>query len=141
MNQQEILEYNKRCAEFLGWTYVSSVDVKEGKYHKSIQAGWYTKIPMILAPKLTSPLYKGRSHTSLKFHSDWNCIMEVKDMIQRKFYFVDILGCGICTIKGIEGKTKNPHISAASDEPKEAVVEAINQFLIWYSNENSDTNR
>lgn len=64
--------------------------------------------------------------------------MEVKGAIQKKFYFVDILGCGVCTIKGIEGKTKNPHISVASDELKEAVVQAINQFLIWYNNENNN---
>lgn len=118
MTQQEILDYNKRCAEFLGFKYRNSKKAW-GKYPLNNNSflslkGWL-------------------SMDRLQFHSDWNWIMEVKDAIQRKFYFVDILGCGICTIKGIEGKTKNPHISAASDEPKEAVVQAFNEFLIWYN--------
>lgn len=116
MNSKQKIIYTKNCLEFLDYKCVSPND-KDFRIYE----GKNSVIPSMVDANFNDG-----------FLNNWNWIMEVKDMIQRKFYFVDILGCGICTIKGIEGKTKNPHISAASDEPKEAVVEAINQFLIWY---------
>ena len=127
MTQQE-LEYNKRCAEFLGWTYISSIDIKEGSYHTSIKAGWYTKVPRVLALGLTQYLYKGRSHNSLQFHSDWNWIMKVVEVINM-----------IPNPKNLSDTTLYTHRlnvqSILRSANKEAVVQAINQFLIWY-NEN-----
>lgn len=121
MTQEEILEYNKRCAEFLGFNYYNGSDY------------WTTK------------LWGGGGFSSrlLLFHSDWNWIMEVVEKIQS----LDRLG-GIVLIK--QGRCKITSRMAGDHSvyadvshyflkgmkgQKEAVVQAINQFLIWY-NEN-----
>lgn len=90
MDKQEILDYNKRCAELLGWENDTSL-------------------------------------LNLRFHSDWNWIMEVVDAIE-KVAWVNIKGCAvdISTIVNLNAPTK-----------KEAVVQAINQFLIWHGTQSS----
>jgi len=117
MIQQEILEYNKRCAEFLGWN----------KTHPKIK-DWHIYITPI-----------GHiSYDKMLFHSDWNWIMEVVEAIEKLKYLV-VIQSNFCQIQEI-GTKKNdfkPYIIASiySNDKKEAVVQAINQFLIWY-NEN-----
>lgn len=88
MTQEEILQYKKRCAEFLG------LEILKDEY----------------------------CYDYPDFHSDWNWIMEVVEVIEKKAW-VNIKGCAvdISTIVNLNAPTK-----------KEAVVEAINQFLIWY---------
>lgn len=99
MTQEEILDYNKRCADFLGV-----------KLHES---------------QLTMP----HPHFT-GYHSDWNWIMGVVEAIEKKVAWVNIKGCAvdISTIANTSAPSK-----------KEAVVEAIDQFLIWY-NENKSKN-
>ena len=64
MTQQEIIEYNKRCAEFLGWDYNKFMDRwNEDMHHQ------YSFVESI----------------ELKFHSDWNWIMEVCIKIGMEF--------------------------------------------------------
>ena len=130
MTQQEILEYNKRCAEFLG------------KDKKGTQDVTWT-FPDYLNGQLwvdehffnNTDEYCGRRQTKvseLKFHSDWNWIMEVVEAIDKTQHTqLDILGkhCRISS-KGIDFQ------SSSKEDKKKAVVQAINQFLIWY-NENS----
>lgn len=96
MTQEEILQYNKRCAEFLGMDNDAFLLAKQ--------------------------IEKNTGICHLKFHSDWNWIMEVVEAIEKKAW-VNIKGCAvdISTIANLNAPTK-----------KEAVVEAINQFLIWY---------
>lgn len=110
MTQQETLEYNKRCAEFMG-------------YKCSINGQYELPNMMTFPPKKKSNL----CHTAkvccvedMQFHSDWNWIMEVVNTIE-KVAWVNIKGCAvdISTIANLNAPTK-----------KEAVVEAINQFLI-----------
>lgn len=92
MTQEEILEYNKRCAEFLG------MDNDAFLLEKQIE--------------------KNTAICHLNFHSDWNWIMEVVEAIV--IYYKD---------------KEIPQIHLLNQPiftPKEAVVQAINQFLIWY---------
>jgi hypothetical protein len=134
MTREEILEYNKRCADFLGWKYVSSIDVKEQKYDQSIEAGWYCEIPKILHTKINRRLYIGRNHHYLQFHLDWNLIMEMVEGIEglgittsltNKFF-------NIMKVQHRVGITLgNSNENCLSK--KEAVVQGINQFLIWYN--------
>lgn len=125
MTQEEILEYNKRCAEFLG-----------GENHPYLipyipepDDMWFSddgKYPMLQNPNGNS-MWKLHE---LKFHSDWNWIMEVVEAIDKiQHTQVDILGkyCRISS-KGIDFK------GSSKEDKKEAVVQAINQFLIWYKN-------
>lgn len=117
MTQQKILEYNKRCAEFLGVKF---------EIHSST---WR---------------YKNLIVTELLFHSDWNWIMEVVAAIERlneNRYYVSILEseCSIIDKQAAENE-ENPFMiepvatCLEATSKKEAVVQAINQFLIWYNN-------
>ncbi len=109
MTQEEILEYNKRCAYFLGWKYIEDGDI------------WNPGI---------SYNYSFIYTDNLQFRSDWNWIMEVVEAIDKiQHTQVDILGkyCRISS-KGIDFK------GSSKEDKKEAVVQAINQFLIWYKN-------
>ena len=112
MNEKEILEYNKRCAMFLGYKILS----KPYKGAVTVQEGCYN--PMFLHDRIEGESW----YVYPEFHSDWNWIMEVVEAIEKKAW-VNIKGCAvdISTIANLNAPTK-----------KEAVVKAINQFLIWY---------
>lgn len=101
MNEQQTIEFNKRCAEFLGGVYDSDMT----KYWFHLPVKWDG-----LFPPTTE---------DLKFHSDWNWIMEVVEAIQmlETKYTVST-----DELLGLQLRTS-----------KEAVVQAINQFLIWYN--------
>lgn len=104
MTQEEILEYNKRCAEFLGWR----------KTHPNIK-NWHIYITPI----------GSISYDKMLFHSDWNWIHEVvekmKDIINPKEH-------SDTTFSTLRREVQI-HLGRSN---KEAVVQAINQFLIWY---------
>jgi hypothetical protein len=96
MNEKELLEYNKRCAEFLN-------------LHRDEEVVIYNM--------------HSYCYDLLKFDSDWNWIMDVVEAIEKNCAWVKIRGqaVDISTIANTVAPTK-----------KEAVVQAINQFLIWY---------
>lgn len=101
MTQQEILDYNKRCAAFLGGVYDS--DMTRYWFHLPI------KWDGLFAP----------TTEELKFHSDWNWIMEVVEAILEKCSNSDDM---------------EAYYNILDTFPrKEAVVQAINKFLIWYN--------
>ena len=107
MTQEEILDYNKRCAEFL-----------DKKYQNNHITGNYTHF--------SNQNPSGEVWEECKFHSDWNWIMEVVEAIK-----IRIANPTRLTVACFNGDINKALMSAK----KEAVVEAINQFLIWY-NEN-----
>ncbi len=145
MTEQEILEYNKRCAEFLGMHI--SVDPADG-----YDTGTWYKPSDIEGEVIPSPVL---------FHSDWNWIMEVVEAIEKeldgsrpfKYGKLDSLDF-IITNKKIKINASfwtNPYTVNGNYwsyfkynkkfnnlSKKEAVVEAINQFLIWYNNEKTN---
>ena len=113
MTQEEIIEYNKLCVE-------EALGLK-----CSVNGQYELPKMMIFPPKKGSNLcYTAKvcCVEDMQFHSDWNWIMDVVDAIEKKSW-VNIKGCAvdISTIANLNAPTK-----------KEAVVEAINQFLIWY---------
>ena len=87
MNEQEILEYNKRCAEFLGWKYsqnYESFNEFDNIWEKETDGVWYKESDRIENPKgyelyyvKVNGFYLKDYNYILKFHSDWNWIMEV----------------------------------------------------------------
>jgi hypothetical protein len=133
MTQAEILEYNKRCAEFLGYELITPQMRKRPEQWKD-NSYWEHKDK---ANVHTSKKVLGRDGY-LEFHSDWNCIMEVVEAIEKLRYLV-VIQSNFCQIQEIGTKENNfkPYIIASiyGNYKKEAVVQAINQFLIWY-NEN-----
>lgn len=110
MTQEEILEYNKRCAKFLG-----SELKNDGQYD------YWTYDHLNFDPLKI----KGSSWVSgnFEFHSDWNWIKSVLEKIsslneddfsdETQQAFEDLLDLSLFS-------------------SKESVCKAINQFLIWY---------
>lgn len=64
MTQEEILDYNKLCAESLGWEYAKDRDIWNPNMHHD---------------------YSFTYSINLKFHSDWNWIMEICISIGMEF--------------------------------------------------------
>ena len=123
MTQQETLEYNKRCAEFLGMHI--SVDPADG-----YDTGTWYKPSDIEGEVIPSPVL---------FHSDWNWIMEVKekicqlDIIDEFNTLYDSVAKGYhCVLLPTYKNTFDGFYTKVINTEKEAVVKAINQFLIWY---------
>jgi hypothetical protein len=140
MTQEEIQEYNKRCAEFLGWYKVINTQPFIEIFSKN-EIEW-------LSEYRSYRTYTGKYQFSIKlckFHSDWNWIMEVVERIQT----LDRLG-GIVEIK--QARCKITSCMAGDNSiyadvsnyfkygikgQKEAVVQAINQFLIFYNDKSN----
>jgi hypothetical protein len=127
MTQEEILEFNEACAEFLGFV--------PKKYSK-------TDTTIIWCDKK-----HGLPVGELLFHSDWNWIMEVVEAIEKLpnmcvYFSKTKLGEHHVEIihetptyysKGKQELDKTFITWGASK--KETVVKVINEFLIWYNNE------
>jgi hypothetical protein len=126
MNKQEILNFNKRCAEFLGAKVTDLGGAQKAIYYPILGGSHYAH--------------------KLKFHSDWNWIMEVVEAIEKLFdsniYFKiswNNVVIGIATQyelaynTGFEGVEIHREINK-----KEAAIQAINQFLIWYEDFNKE---
>lgn len=122
MTQEEILEYNKLCAEFLG------------KDKKGSDVTW--TFPSYLKGQLwvdehffnNEEQYSGRRLTDvseLKFHSDWNWIHEVAESIKNTTNPKEHSDTTFSTLR----REIQTHLGRSY---KEAVVQAINQFLIWH---------
>lgn len=103
MTQEWIEQFNRKCADFIGFIFeednlIYSFNKKE------------------LFEFLDRSAY---AIHDLKFHSDWNWIMEVVDKIT--MYYKD---------------KEIPKIHLLHQPiftPKEAVIQAIDQFLDWYN--------
>jgi hypothetical protein len=135
MTPQEIKDYNERCAKFLGYKNTTPTDKDFNIYEKE-----------------GSPLIEVMS---MKFHTDWNWIMEVVEAIEKmganfkiktlwnKFNKCSITQVTVLIEEGTVNESK--YLSTISDSTtlyrrssststskKEQVIEAINQFLIWH---------
>lgn len=122
-------EFNRLCAEFLG-----------GKIKED---GWNFCLTDFGVKHCGYGFHEG---FDLKFHSDWNWIMEVVEKIENLRgvtietnnnwvgEFTIVIRCG-----GYSGtyykSIEKPRVSHGQDfrTKKEAVVEAIWQFLNWYN--------
>jgi hypothetical protein len=134
MTPEEILEYNKRCAEFLS---------KKTKVYSDTPALVYYNFnnSMLLIEEM-------------KFHSDWNWIMEVVEAIEKtkchfhinthwnEFNEHNYSQVTIHKEAGEMAKNRSAiyntvdiykHHSPTSTSKKEAVIHSINQFLIWHN--------
>lgn len=116
--KEEILEYNKRCAEFLGWKNLNDDSF----------------------PEYVNPLGDFYQLKELKFHSDWNWIMAVVEAIEKLKFNVRITIACITIENAFDNDSNLSPIykfhstQGEFESKKEAVVQAINEFLIWYNN-------
>lgn len=120
MNQEEINKYNHRCAEFLGFKYKN-------------QAKFWAIYPLDNNSYLRQLGYVRMDE--LKFHSDWNWIMEIVKAIEKLGYFV-MINKWTSVYTGKEKEGERVQITTIEGKNKKLnTVQAINQFLIWYNNE------
>ena len=112
MTQEEIKEYNRMCAVCLGYVNATPTD-KDFNIHKNSEGKTIET-----------------NFTNI-FTNDWNAIMEVYTKIRK----IDIR----LPMNGVRDSI-TPLIIAITTGNKEAVVHAINQFLIWY-NKNHETRK
>lgn len=135
MTQEEILEYNKRCALFLGWKETSEqfkidwVGCKTKERLDKIDKEANIYIPIL--EKDGDVIFPDFS--VINFHSDWNWIMEVVEAIEQLENVRVKMLQNSCDIFVID---KDKFITVTKTSKQEAVVQAINQFLIWYNENN-----
>lgn len=137
MTQEEILQYNKRCAEFLG---AEIQDVLERIYIDKMKDDEL----LFHDISVTLQTYEWNGTTNihyipfdmLSFHSDWNCIMAVVEAIEKLGETSTMYGTLVdITTTYIAIGEIAIDLKLVPMTKKEAVVEAINQFLIYYNNE------
>lgn len=122
MTQEWIDQFNKKCAEFLGYVNTTPAD-KDFNIYKNEKG-------MIIGNKIYTML----ETMSMKFHSDWNWIMEVVEAIEKLGYWVCIqntyIGFGN---KNDENAFLNYSFSSFRTTKREAVIQAIDQFIDWHN--------
>jgi hypothetical protein len=126
MNLEEILEYNRRCAEYLGAKFYND---DPGEFPEGY---WIIEnCDFDLSFRVEN----------MEFDTDWNLIMAIVDVIDEEsfVYHVEIETPTIYILANMNTEF-NPkgfediQIDIYQMTKKEAVVEAINQFLIWREN-------
>ena len=110
MTQEETLDYNRRCAEFLGWKNKGMINLEL----------W-----------ISTENQMGIATSDLQFHSDWNWIMKVVEAIKQLGYFV-MINKWTSVYTGREGD-RIQITTVERENTKVNTVQAINQFLIWYN--------
>jgi hypothetical protein len=72
----------------LGWKYLTWQEISQMP-DISIKPGWWSTVPTHYYAKIHYGQYKGRSHNELRFHSDWNWLMDAVEFIENlKFTFI-----------------------------------------------------
>ena len=124
-------EFNKLCAEFLGW--------KEDFAHESDEYGYIQTVDGYMTPFINVDIIHSiiseyniseniHSITQLKFDSDWNWIMEVVEKISINYDWSIEKVVGVYQVLIPISQT-----NVINTNKKEAVVQAIWQFLNWYN--------
>jgi hypothetical protein len=120
LKESQILQYNKMCAEFLGAIYSEHAEAWGFGNAKNIGSKMFHGV------MYHNVIEAQRFEKELKFHSDWNWIMEVVEAIKNIQNPREHSDSTCSTLK----REIQAHLGRAN---KEAVVKAINQFLIWYN--------
>ena len=113
-------EFNKLCAEFIGWKHYEGLNPSWNGSFETVQSDNY----------FFNRVYM---KSELKFHSDCNWIHEV---IEKIYYFKTlIISNNHCEVHFMI--EDNMRINVHARTTKEAVVQAIWQFLNWYNEQQS----
>ena len=114
-NKMNTIENNKIISEFLGQKKTISNFPQFG--YMTSSGNWKDEF----------------TPNELKFHSDWNWLMEAAEKIESLGYWVEILGGmhNVCSI----GLTNNieSFIYLDSESKIEAVYNAVVEFIKWYN--------
>lgn len=116
MDIKEILEYNKKCAEFLG-------------FEKPIFMGGAIEDDSMVSNIKGS--YGHYKIEEMKFHSDWNWIHEIYEKINNSKITVE--KNGVPNSIGPYINMVRPIITFLINNDKEEVIKHINNFINWYN--------
>ncbi len=108
---EEELEFNRMCSDLIG------LKIEDNFINNTYEVESFFPL-----------LGYSRPIRELEFHYNWSWIMEVVEAIEKLNKIVIIDG-NKCTITPIDSS----YIFCKNKSKKEAVVQAINQFLIWYN--------
>jgi competence transcription factor ComK len=114
-------EYNRICAEFMGL-------VEAKPYKTAYTTNNATKLPTSFSELVHSEMEGESWYVYPKFDTDWNWIMEVVDKIQ--YYKTLIISNNHCEIHFMPND--GIRINVGCRTTKEAVIQAIWEFLKWY---------
>jgi hypothetical protein len=112
MKQFDIKEYNKMCAEFLGYVNLTPDDPDFDFYEHPTEA-----------VKLGEHIRKTLEPASMLFHTDWNWIMTVVEKIKPIVF--------MSKTRPLTDHNTNL-LYALMSAKKELVVKMIWEFLNWY---------
>ncbi len=122
-------EYNRLCAEFLGFTKTAEDEDFCFYRHHGIFLGLDYN---------NKPIHKTLIETNFAslFTEDWNCIMEIYNKVRHKDSIIRLpmngVADSVAPYLNESGKITRHLIKG----DKQAVVEAIWQFLNWYKENN-----
>lgn len=170
ITKDEIKDYNKRCAEFLGWELFEAKSVnhwEDGSFRKfndpddvyiekpteEFKTHLILSNPEKVGLDCDFELFKSYHRKStLQFHTSWDFIMKVVDAIESTYdsfggNFGVYIYPNLCTIESTNLRldTENPRYNyynhCMGEFRKEVVVNAINQFLIWKADDTERNKR
>ena len=115
MTQKEIIEYNKKCAEFMGMIYDNHNDQPNKYWELTDKQNFISQKPYL-------------QDKDLKFHSDWNWVIGI------------IARITLVAKENNHNKKYDEQWRLLFDYESysffsgniESIIKAINQFLIWY---------
>jgi hypothetical protein len=119
MEQQEIQERNEQIALMLG--AIHSIHTEAWGFGNTKNIG----SKMFHGVMYKDVIQAERFEKELKFHSDWNWLMEAVEFIEKKYAWVNIKGCLVDISKDY---------SASAPSKKEAVFIAVSDFAKQLNN-------
>lgn len=141
-----MIQLNLKCAKFLEWKPAFAHEADRYGYIQTVD-GFSTPFYNNSDPQLVESNQDLTIHSisELKFHSDWNWIMEVIEKIESLGYATSLSHNYVISNYGndcFKIDTKSNAISAYDDKPiqfsltkgkKEATIESIDRFIDWYN--------
>ena len=148
MNCDEILIGNKKIAQFMGYTYFphNMEGVKHPGWKTTIDTDWSRKhntaYNFISSVKKETNLverkYLCRGHNDLKYHSDWNWLMEVIvhiQTIEKDRFYISVDPWSMTVVDYIDSP-ENEVVTCQFDYDESLNMRYFNtilEFIDWYN--------
>ena len=126
MQKQEIEEYNKLCAIFIGWTVGNFINKYPNYFYlKSPEGRFYNFACGITEEETWDNTLHGRKGI-LKYHYDWNGIMKIVEKINSISICKNTSDTTLLTIR----TDLRAHLNVCN---KEGVIQNIHKFIKLYN--------
>lgn len=142
MSKDETLSYNRRCAAFLGWQECLTNEFDEHRYCQTVDGYMATFQNTSADPQVLAYNKSVFEHAvpAMRFHSDWNWVMEVVDAVSKRFgeapLFREVYQKWLYETRSAADRDEI-HDFLLFRLTKDETVRSVNQFLIWHNNNNN----